>query len=310
MARRGHQCSHRGGGPGLRALRLGRGGARGHAGRRGLLGLHRHRAAALASAGPAGAPSLLARNAELLGFDAQRRLLAQPSEGFANLVAAVARQKPHIHDIACWGVSLTQGAFGEGTTYPDTRATDLLLAMSWQPAFCESKPSKTECRQLNDGLLPVTEVRLSLHGIWPQPNGNFYCGVPAAVKALDKPDSWEQLPTPALDDVTGERLAVAMPGTASHLDRHEWIKHGICFFGGRQGQAHFSASLQALDAVNGAGVADFLAARVGGVVTSAKLRGVFDQAFAAGAGERVQIQCKGDGAGCWCRTSPSRSTAS
>lgn len=55
-----------------------------------------------------------------------------------------------------------------------TRATDLLLAMSWQPAFCESKPSKTECRQLNDGLLPVTEVRLSLHGLWPQPSGHFY----------------------------------------------------------------------------------------------------------------------------------------
>ncbi|EEX14075.1 hypothetical protein CSE45_2553 [Citreicella sp. SE45] len=76
----------------------------------------------LASAGPAGAPGLLARNAELLGFDAQGRLLAQPSEGFANRVAAVARQKPHLHDIACWGDSLTQGAFGEGTTYPDILA--------------------------------------------------------------------------------------------------------------------------------------------------------------------------------------------
>lgn len=86
-----------------------------------------------------------------------------------------------------------------------------------------------------------------------------------------------------------------MPGTASHLDRHEWIKHGSCFFGGRQGQAYFSASLQALDTVNGAGVADFLAARVGGSVTSAELRAVFDQAFGAGAGERVQMQCKGDG---------------
>nr|WP_242531677.1 hypothetical protein [Salipiger thiooxidans] len=106
--------------------------------------------------------------------------------------------------------------------------------MSWQPAFCESKPSKIECRQLNDGLLPVTEAQLSLQVLWPPPNGNFYCGVLAAEKALDKPDSWEQLPAPVLDDVTAERLAVAMPGTASHLDRHEWIKHGTCFFGGRR----------------------------------------------------------------------------
>ena len=37
-----------------------------------------------------------------------------------------------------------------------------LLALSWQPAFCELKPGKTECEQLNAGDLPITETQLSL----------------------------------------------------------------------------------------------------------------------------------------------------
>ena len=69
---------------------------------------------------------------------------------------------------------------------PGDESADNLLALSWQPAFCETKPEKTECRQLNAGELPVTETQLSLHGLWPQPQGREYCGVPAGLVALDK----------------------------------------------------------------------------------------------------------------------------
>lgn len=174
-------------------------------------------------------------------------------------------------------------------------ATDLLLALSWQPAFCEKKPTKTECRQLNDGLLPVTETQLSIHGLWPQPNGTFYCGVPKSVVKLDKDRQWDRLPAPKLDADTAERLAVAMPGTASFLDRHQWIKHGTCFFGDRGGDEYFDDTLRVTDAINGSAVGRLLAANVGGLVTGAEIRAAFDDAFGAGAGERVQIQCSGDG---------------
>ena len=80
-------------------------------------------------------------------------------------------------------------------------ATDLLLALSWQPAFCERRPGAAECRKLNDGQLPHTEAQLSLHGLWPQPRSAVYCGVSADVKKLDKDRKWDRLPAPALDAV-------------------------------------------------------------------------------------------------------------
>ncbi|MEO1563110.1 MAG: ribonuclease T [Pseudomonadota bacterium] len=183
---------------------------------------------------------------------------------------------------------------GEITVPDGTEATDLLIALSWQPAFCETRPSKTECRQINDGLLPITETQLSLHGLWPQPNGNFYCGVPEAIKQVDKQKRWMDLPAPELDDDTLERLAVAMPGVASGLDRHEWIKHGTCFFGDRNGDEYFDDSLIVLDAINGA-VANLLSGSVGASLSANDIKGAFDTAFGAGAGDRVQIKCTGDG---------------
>ena len=117
------------------------------------------------------------------------------------------------------------------TPEPGKESADNLLALSWQPAFCEGKASKTECRQLNEGLLPVTEQQFSLHGLWPQPQGNDYCGVPASVKAMDVPSQWQDLPAPEISLETRELLDVAMPGTASFLENHEWIKHGTCFKG-------------------------------------------------------------------------------
>ncbi|MEM8731550.1 MAG: ribonuclease T [Pseudomonadota bacterium] len=175
-----------------------------------------------------------------------------------------------------------------------TEATDLLLAASWQPAFCEQRPDKTECERLNDGLLPITETQLSLHGLWPQPNGTFYCGVPGAIVDLDKDGNWEALPAPQLDADTADRLVAAMPGTASFLERHEWIKHGTCFFGDRNGDEYYDDSLRVLDAINASSVGALLAASVGNTVSGVALRAAFDDAFGAGAGDRVTIECNFD----------------
>lgn len=175
-----------------------------------------------------------------------------------------------------------------------SEATDLLLALSWQPAFCEARPSKTECKQLNDGLLPITESQLSLHGLWPQPRNNVYCGVPDQLKELDKKKRWGELPEPGLDNDTLERLAVAMPGTASFLHRHEWIKHGTCFFGDRGGDEYYDDSLIVMDAINNSAVGTLFADNVGAELSADQIRAAFDSAFGVGAGERVQVNCKGD----------------
>lgn len=179
---------------------------------------------------------------------------------------------------------------------PQGRAesTDNLLALSWQPSFCERRPSRPECVLINDGGLPLAGRRLSIHGLWPQPNGTFFCGVPTMLVRLDTGRDWNALPAPDVDAQTRAALDAAMPGALSFLDRHEWVKHGTCYFGAGGADEYFDDTLLVTDAVNASAVGDYLAARVGRVITAADLRAAFDVAFGAGAGDRVQMQCASD----------------
>ena len=170
---------------------------------------------------------------------------------------------------------------------PGAEAAEHLLALSWQPAFCETRPGKAECRQLNAGELPVTETQLSVHGLWPQPEGNVYCGVPAGARrarqgvAVGRPaGARRSTTTPA------RRSRVAMPGTASFLERHEWIKHGTCHRGAGGADEYFDDTLALADAVNASrGRGACSPTHVGAEIETAELRAAFDAAFGAGAGD-------------------------
>jgi len=170
-----------------------------------------------------------------------------------------------------------------------------LLALSWQPAFCETKPGKRECIQLNDGLLPITETQLSIHGLWPQPRGHVYCGVPRTLEDLAKARRWSELPELPLDMETRDALDVAMPGTASFLQRHEWIKHGTCYLGAGGADEYYDDTLQVTEAINNSAVGTFLADHVGAEVSTQEIRARFDETFGQSSGDRVQFQCAGDG---------------
>lgn len=198
-------------------------------------------------------------------------------------------------DTATGGTGGGSGGQVEINPPPGSESSHHLLALSWQPAFCESRPSKTECRQLNDGLLPVTETQLSIHGLWPQPRGNDYCGVPKALINLDKARRWSELPEVPLDPETREALEVAMPGTASFLERHEWIKHGTCHLGEGGADEYYRDTLLLTEAINASAIGAFFANHVGAEVRTQDIRDLFDAEFGAGAGQRVQFQCAGDG---------------
>nr|WP_145722956.1 ribonuclease [Mesorhizobium tianshanense] len=167
---------------------------------------------------------------------------------------------------------------------------EYVLAMSWQPAFCETKPGKTECKAQTAAGFDATHF--TLHGLWPQPNGNFYCQVATADKANDNPAHWRDLPAVELDPNTRSELDQVMPGTASGLERHEWIKHGTCY--GKSQQEYFSDALNLMRAVNASPVRDPFTQNTGRDLTSDQIRGAFDSAFGAGAGERVRVSCLND----------------
>lgn len=164
---------------------------------------------------------------------------------------------------------------------------EYVLALSWQPAFCETKSNKAECRaQTASGF---DAAHFTLHGLWPQPNGNFYCGVRASDRANDKPDRWKDLQPVDLDAATRKELDTVMPGTRSALERHEWIKHGTC--SGMDQQAYFSTALALARTVNASPVRDLFVQNVGRDLTSAQIRDAFDSAFGRGAGDRVRVSC-------------------
>jgi ribonuclease T2 len=161
-----------------------------------------------------------------------------------------------------------------------------VLALSWEPAFCEANRSKPECR--NEP--PVDATRLSLHGLWP---GKQYCGVADGTVTADKRGDWSALPAPDLRPDTRDELAAAMPGTKSRLERHEWIKHGTC--AGVSADRYFARAVLFQGTIGASAVGDLLARRLGRRVEGSELRAAFDTAFGVGAGARIRIACTRDG---------------
>lgn len=170
-------------------------------------------------------------------------------------------------------------------------STRNILAISWQPAFCEGLSNKAECRSQTAERADAS--RFSLHGLWPQPRTREYCGEAAAYKDEKGSAGWRDLPAPQLSAGLRTRLETAMPGTQSFLDRHEWTRHGTCY--GRDAEAYFGGMIALLDAVNASPVAELFKSRIGREVTAQEIRAAFDKAFGAGAGERVRVSCRTDG---------------
>lgn len=166
-----------------------------------------------------------------------------------------------------------------------------LLAVSWQPAFCEEHQNKTECASQTPNRFDATNF--TLHGLWPQPRGAQYCSVASSYIELDKRGEWDRLPPVALSEATSASLSRVMPGTMSHLERHEWIKHGTCFQSAQTQEAYFARAVALVSQLNASRVRDLFAENIGGTITAEQIKQAFDESFGAGAGDRVQVSCPG-----------------
>lgn len=108
-------------------------------------------------------------------------------------------------------------------------ADSYVLAMSWQPAFCEKKPDKPECRE-NEFLNPSEyhNMNFALHGLWPNKED---CGINYGFCGEEQhKGSFAAYSEVKLTDQTIRELGVVMPSVRakSYLERHEWYKHGTC----------------------------------------------------------------------------------
>lgn len=170
---------------------------------------------------------------------------------------------------------------------------DYLLALSWQPAFCEGKPDKAECQILALNPDRPEATNFVLHGLWPQPKSNIFCGVSEQDKAFDEGNQkdWSKLPAveKQLSSATWEKLQAVMPGTLSNLHRHEWIKHGTCYQG--TPEEYFTEAIALTEAFNQSPVQKLVASHIGRLVAIKDI----DQAlssFGETTGDKVEVKCK------------------
>ncbi|MCZ4092115.1 ribonuclease T2 [Sinorhizobium psoraleae] len=172
----------------------------------------------------------------------------------------------------------------EGATSSDR--TQYVLAVSWQPGFCETRPTRKECVDQTADRFDAT--RFSLHGLWPLKKS--YCGVEAELKARDRKGDWLDLPKLAMADETSARLLVAMPGVKSGLDRHQWLQSGTCQ--AAKAEDYFKLQLRLLDELNSSAVQALFAEKVGSEIGESEIKQAFDRSFGAGAGDRVRMRCQ------------------
>ena len=177
---------------------------------------------------------------------------------------------------------------GDGQS-PASASREYVLALSWQPAFCQGHQTKPECKAETESSFDATN--LTLHGLWPQ--DGEYCGVSAADQRLDKASRWQDLPAVQLAPETRTTLEEVMPGTRSALERHEWLRHGTCF--GAPPDTYFGDAVRLVREVDASPVRALFADHVGQQLTLDQIRGSFDAAFGQGAGQHVGVVCVGQG---------------
>lgn len=171
------------------------------------------------------------------------------------------------------------------------KADSYVLALSWQPAFCEGHSKKPECGIADTNAYQAKHF--TLHGLWPNLSscGTHYgfCGEYSSKKMGD----FCQYKSLSMKAKTKEELTQKMPGVASCLERWEWYKHGTC-----QSQwdvdGYFGLATRLLAEFNESGIAPFLAQNLGNYVKTEELLKMVDHLFGKEARKHLQIDCDKD----------------
>jgi len=184
---------------------------------------------------------------------------------------------------------ISQAQSNTNTKKKSQKDSDLVsvLVLSWQNSFCQTHQNRKECKIINRSKEPS---HLVLHGLWPQPRNNQYCGVDKKLIAKDKHRQWRALPKLELSKETMAMMQKYMPGYISGLDRHEWIKHGTCY--SKDPERYFHDALSLTKEVDTSLVGEYLRANEGRKIELINLKRVFDKAFGKGSSIHLEMRCK------------------
>jgi|GEM_PF-362028 len=168
-----------------------------------------------------------------------------------------------------------------------------VFSLSWQPAFCETKPDKQECVSQTPDRYDAKN--LVLHGLWPNKQGDKqhkygFCGVSNSIRKLDKASTWCKMPAPGLSEDTKTNLAQFMPGFASCLERHEWYKHGTC--SGLEADEYFTLAYTLTSKVDDTGFNKYISRNIGNTINTDDLLTEFEKVFGDGSRSYVNLFCE------------------
>jgi ribonuclease T2 len=156
-----------------------------------------------------------------------------------------------------------------------------LLSLSWAPSLCKTTPSAPGCKTGQVGQFGPT---LILHGLWPQPFTNQYCGVTGQARKVHGSD----LPPVQLREDVRKNLQ-SLISDAAVMVGHEWYAHGTC--SGVTPDVYFSLAATLTEQVRKI-LDPLLQAAQGNRIMLSTVRGRFDAEFGNGAGARVRFECR------------------
>ncbi len=162
-------------------------------------------------------------------------------------------------------------------------STSSLLVVTWGPSLCTVDRSNAGCRSGHVGKLGPT---LILHGLWPQPSTEQFCGLPNGQREGSPPSL--NLPLAVQTDLQSVMSDVAI------MAPHEWNAHGTC--SGLAPPEYFSIAATLAEQASAA--LDPVFQNGGGRVSLDAVRDRMDAEFGPGAGKRATLTCRNvEGAG-------------
>lgn len=159
------------------------------------------------------------------------------------------------------------------------------LVVTWGPSFCRVEPSDPRC---SSGQVAKMGATLILHGLWPQPAENQFCGMPRELADRARRSEDSDMPPLELSDGVRKSLQTTMAGAAT-LAPHEWYAHGTC--SGVTADRYFSDAAALTIAVRKVLDPVFEDAK-GERLTLGTVRHRIDEEFGAGAGGRIGLTCR------------------
>jgi len=164
-------------------------------------------------------------------------------------------------------------------------ASSTWFVVTWGPGLCKVEPTNLGCTSGNVGEMGQTMV---LHGLWPQPSTNQYCGVPKEVADRVRNVHGSDMPSVQLSQGVQTELQSRL-SDAAVMAPHEWYAHGTC--SGVTPDEYFGNAAALTDQARKILDPMFKEA-AGASMTISRVRDRFDAEFGAGAGERVGLSCR------------------